>query len=84
MVTTLKGPYRLGDNLLVRFAGSFRFVPSNHTCSPMLNGLKHGQSLTQDSYALRCALLGGLPGFFDTIKSLVDSGNIAVSGRLVY
>ena len=55
MATTLKGPYCLGDNLLVRFAGNFRFVPSNHTCSPMLNGLKCGRSLTQDSCALHCA-----------------------------
>src|SRR5947208_15431941 len=55
MVTTLKGLYRLGDNLLVRFAGSFRFVPSSHTCSPMLNSLKRGLSLIEDSCALRCA-----------------------------
>ena len=55
MATTLKGPYRLGDNLFVRFAGSFRFVPSSHTFSPMLNGLNRGFSLTQDSCALRCA-----------------------------
>jgi len=52
MATTLKGPYRLGDNLLVRFAGSFRLVPSSHTCSPMLNGLKRGLSLIQDSCTL--------------------------------
>ena len=52
--TTLKGPYHLGDNLLMRFAGSFRFVPSNHTCSPMLSGLKHGWSLTQVSCTLHC------------------------------
>ena len=52
--TTLKGPYHLGDNLFMRFAGSFRFVPSNHPCSPMLNGLKCGRSLTQVSYALCC------------------------------
>jgi hypothetical protein len=55
MVTTPKGPYRLGDSLLVRFAGNFRFVPSSHTCSPMLNSLKHGLSLIQDSCALCCA-----------------------------
>jgi hypothetical protein len=55
MVTTLKGPYRLGDNLLVRFAGNFRFVPSSQTLSPMLNGLKCGLSLIQVSCALRCA-----------------------------
>src|SRR5947208_15025526 len=55
MATTLKGPYRLGDNLLVRFAGSFRLVPSSHTCSPMLNSLKRGLSSIQDSCAVRCA-----------------------------
>jgi hypothetical protein len=52
MATTPKGLYRLGDNLLVRFAGSFRFVPSSHTCSPMLNSLKRGLSFIQDSCAL--------------------------------
>jgi hypothetical protein len=51
MVTTLKGPYCLGDNLLVRFAGSFRFVPSNQMLSPMPNGLKRGLSLIQISCA---------------------------------
>jgi hypothetical protein len=55
MATTSKGSYRLGDNLLVRFAGSFRFVPSSQTFSPMLNGLKHGLSLIQISCALCCA-----------------------------
>jgi hypothetical protein len=55
MVTTLKGLYHLGDNLLVRFAGSFRFVPSSQMLSPMLNSLKHGLSLIQVSCALRCA-----------------------------
>ena len=54
MATTLKGPYHIGDNLLVRFAGSFKFVPSSQTCSPMLNGLKRGLSLIQDSCTLRC------------------------------
>jgi hypothetical protein len=44
MVTTLKGLYRLGDSLLVRFAGSFRFVPSSQTLSPMLNGLNRDLS----------------------------------------
>ena len=55
MAITLKGPYCLGDNLLVRFAGSFRFVPSSQTLSPMLNGLNHGLSFIQVSCALRCA-----------------------------
>jgi hypothetical protein len=55
MATTLKGLYHLSDSLLMRFAGSFRFVPSSHTHSPMLNGLKWGLSLIQDSCALRCA-----------------------------
>ena len=55
MVTTLKGPYRLGDNLLVRLAGNFRFVPSSQTCSPMSNSLKRGRSLTQDSCTFLCA-----------------------------
>ena len=55
MATTLKGPYRLGDSLLVRLAGNFRFVPSSQTCSPISNGLKCGQSLTQDSCAFLCA-----------------------------
>jgi hypothetical protein len=55
MATTLKGPYRLGDNLLVRFAGNFRFVPSSQMLSPMPNGLKHGLSLIQVSCALCCA-----------------------------
>jgi hypothetical protein len=55
MATTLKGPYRLGDSLLVRFAGSFRFVPSSQTLSPMLNGLNRGLSFIQVSCALRCA-----------------------------
>jgi hypothetical protein len=45
MVTILKGLYCLGNSLLVRFAGSFRFVPSSQMLSPMLNGLKHGLSL---------------------------------------
>jgi hypothetical protein len=55
MATTLKGPYRLSDNLLVRFTGNFRFVPSSQTFSPMLNGLNRGLSLIQVSCALRCA-----------------------------
>jgi hypothetical protein len=55
MATTPKGPYRLGDNLLMRFAGSFKLVPSSHTHSSMLNGLKRGLSLIQDSCTLRCA-----------------------------
>ena len=55
MATTLKGPYRLGDNLLVRFAGNFRFVPSSQMFSPMLNGLNRGLSFIQVSCALRCA-----------------------------
>jgi hypothetical protein len=45
MATTLKGLYCLGDNLLVRFAGKFRFVPSSQMLSPMLNGLKCGLTL---------------------------------------
>jgi hypothetical protein len=55
MATTLKGLYRLGDNLLMRFAGSFRFVPSSQTLSPISNGLKRGLSLIQVSCTLRCA-----------------------------
>jgi hypothetical protein len=55
MATTLKGPYRLGDNLLVRFAGNFRFVPSSQMLSPMPNSLKRGLSLIQVSCALHCA-----------------------------
>jgi hypothetical protein len=55
MVTTLKGPYCLGDNLFVRFAGNFRFVPSSQMLSPILNGLKRGLSLIQVSCALYCA-----------------------------
>jgi hypothetical protein len=55
MVTTLKGPYHLGDNLLVRFVGNFRFVPSSQMLSPILNGLKHGLSLIQVSCTLCCA-----------------------------
>ena len=55
MVTTLKGLYHLGNSLLVRLAGNFRFVPSSQTCSPMSNSLKHGRSLTQDSCAFLCA-----------------------------
>ena len=55
MATTLKGPYCLGDNLLVRFTGNFRFVPSSQTLSPMLNGLNRGLSFIQVSCALRCA-----------------------------
>jgi hypothetical protein len=55
MATTLKGPYHLGDNLLMRFAGNFRFVPSNQMLSPMPNGLKHGLSLIQVSCTLCCA-----------------------------
>ena len=54
IATTLKGPYCLGDSLLVRFTGSFKFVPSSHTCSPMLNSLKHGLSLIQVSCTLCC------------------------------
>ena len=54
MVTTLKGLYRLGDSLLVRFTGSFRFIPSSQMLSPMLNGLKHGLSLIQVSCTLYC------------------------------
>jgi hypothetical protein len=54
MVTTLKGPYCLGDNLLMRFAGNFRFVPSSQMFSPMPNGLKCGLSLIQVSYTLHC------------------------------
>jgi hypothetical protein len=55
MATTLKGPYRLGDNLLMRFTGSFRFVPSSQMLSPMPNSLKRGLSLIQVSCALHCA-----------------------------
>jgi hypothetical protein len=55
MATTLKGPYHLGDNLLMRFAGSFRFVPSSQMLSPMPNGLKRSLSLIQVSCALCCA-----------------------------
>ena len=55
MATTLKGLYCLGDSLLVRLAGNFRFVPSSQTCSPRLNSLKRGRSLTQDSCAFLCA-----------------------------
>ena len=75
MATTLKGPYRLGDNLLMRFAGSFRFVPSNHTCSPMLNGLKRGRSLTQVSCALRCA---SWAAFLAVSISLSRSSNVGM------
>ena len=78
MATTLKGPYHLGDNLLVRFAGSFRFVPSNHTCSPMLNGLKHGRSLTQDSYALCCA------SWVACLASLILSSHWLTVGILLF
>ena len=73
--TTLKGPYCLGDNLLVRFTGSFRFVPSNHTCSPMLNGLKHGRSLTQVSCTLCCA---SWAAFLAVSMSLSHSSNVGM------
>ena len=53
--TTSKGPYLLGDSFGVTVLGSFRFVPSSQTFVPTLNGLKRGQSLMQDSCALRCA-----------------------------
>jgi hypothetical protein len=55
MAATINGLYCLGDNLLIRFTGNFRFMPSNQTWSPKANGLKRGQSLTQVSCALRCA-----------------------------
>jgi hypothetical protein len=54
MATTLKGLYCLGDNLLMRFAGSFRFVPSSQMLSLMPNSLKHDLSLIQVSYTLCC------------------------------
>ena len=78
MATTLKGPYRLGDNLLMRFAGSFRFVPSNHTRSPMLNGLKHGRSLTQDSCALHCT------SWVACLASLILSSHWLTVGILLF
>jgi len=54
MVATSKGLYCLGDSFCVRFAGSFRLVPSSQTLSPKIKGL-YGLSLIQFSCALRCA-----------------------------
>jgi len=54
MAATSKGPYRLGDNFCVRFAGNFRLVPSSQTLSPKTKGL-YGLFLIQVSCALHCA-----------------------------
>jgi len=55
MVTTRKGPYRLGDNFRVTFAGKFRLVPSSQTLSPIANGLYLSFCFIQLSCALRWA-----------------------------
>jgi len=55
MVTTQKGPYRLGDNFRVMLAGKFRLVPSSQTLSPIANGLYLGFSFIQLSCAFHWA-----------------------------
>jgi len=52
MATTRKGPYHLGDNFGVTFAGKFRLVPSSQTLSPIANGLYLGFCFIQLSCAL--------------------------------
>jgi len=59
MVTIRKGPYCLGDNFGVTFAGKFRLVPSSQTLSPIANGLYLGFCFIQ-LFALFVGPLGRL------------------------
>jgi hypothetical protein len=54
-VATSKGPYHLGASFRVKLLGNFRLVASNQTLEPMVNGIKCGLSLTQESCTFLCA-----------------------------
>jgi hypothetical protein len=77
-VTTSKGPYCLGASFRVKLLGNFRLVASSQTLELIVNGVKHGLSLTQESCTFLCA------SWVVLLASLIAESYCSREGTLVF